>query len=195
MILLGAGIGGYTIIEWHASSSGTTSGLSSTLMVTNVSLQITHSYLCGANGGQCVPVPAVIAYATVSVHGTSPLSCLDTYVNGTMEGKGCWNLTSPGFPSTECSGSGNQSTCITTYRPNNNTLTTRTIPVNTQVVGFNGTNGGPIIHLGGTYLIAYIAHFQDGSRSSASATVVATLSPSDSTAPITVTTSTTTVAK
>jgi len=195
VVLVVAGISGYTLVEWHASSSGTTPGPNSTLTVTNVSLQITHSYLCGMNGGQCTPIPAVVAYATVFVHATSPLSCLDTYVNGTMEGEGCWNLISPGFPYTECSGNGNETTCITTYRPNNNTLTTRTFPDNTQIVGFNGTNGGPVIREGGTYLLTYIAHFEDGSSSSASVTVVATLSRGNSTSPISVETSTTTVAK
>jgi hypothetical protein len=187
--------GTYTVLaedEWgnivllHFTAA---SGSPSTFAAQNLSLQISRGYLCGKTQTQCTTIPEVVLYAAISVHATSPLSCVDTYVNGTMEGEDCWNLVSPGFPYSSCSGSGNQTTCTTGYLPNNNTQTTRAFTLSHQIIGFNGTNGGPNIREGQPYLTTLVALFEDGSATSVSTTVVAVVNNQNSTTPISAETS------
>lgn len=197
VVLLVVAIGGYALVQGHATSSSQTgSASSSTFTATNVSLDIANGYQCGGTppnyGTQCTPIPEVLIDATISVHATSPLSCLDFYVNGTMEGESCWNLVSLGFPYGECSGSGNQTTCTTIYQQNNNTQTSRTFPLSQQIISYNGTNNGLTIREGKSYLVTLIAHFENGSSSSISVTVVARVTDRNSTSPISVQTTTST---
>ena len=165
--------GGYAFVQRNAPQQ-VGSGSNSTLKATNVVLQISNEYFCGVGQTQCQPLPALYLYGTLSVNASSPLSCLDTYVAGMMQDETCWNLTSAGFPFTSCSGSGSQQTCTTGYRPNNNTLTSRVIPLTGQMSNINGTNDGPVILVGATYPVLFVAHFEDGSSSTISLTAVVT---------------------
>ena len=111
---------------------------------------------------------------TVTVDGSSPLSCIDVSLNGTSAGSSCWNLTSPYFTSVQCNGSGANSSCTTVSTRNTNTETTRTFPFNYFIQG--GGDGIPNIVSGQTYLVSLVAQFEDGSHSTMSSTVIAVAS-------------------
>lgn len=153
--------------------------------VTNVSLRFQEDYFCKSISGPCTPIPAAYLYATVFVSSSSPLSCFDVHVNGAMEEQTCWNLTAPGFPYSECSGSGSNYSCTTGLRENSNTQTVHTFLINQRLL--NGSNDTPIIIAGRSYSAYFIAHFQDGSESTASANVVAAASTGNSTTSVSVT--------
>jgi hypothetical protein len=101
------------------------------------------------------------------------LSCLDVYVNGSVEGSECWDLTAPSFAQTQCSGNGSQSSCSTLVSNNTYTETARTFPLSQEIV--NGSNG-PVILVGRTYQISIVGVFQEGRNSTVSATATAAIS-------------------
>jgi len=161
-------------------SSTESSPTSTALVINNINLQIPQ------NEPTCLGPPAICTIAqlesdvqlsgTVSVNASTPLSCLDVYVNGSSEGSTCWTLNVAAFTETECNGSGNQTSCSLVVNNNTNTETARTIAFGQTV--FNGTDNTPFIFAGKTYQITIVGEFQDGSNSTASAIVVATTSRS-----------------
>ena len=157
--------GGYAFMQSDNHSTPSTNSTSSSAIFRfqNAGIVIPQGQPSCQASGQLGPPPctndyAAELYGTVFVNASSPLSCINVYVNGTSEGSSCWNLTATGFPYSECSGSGSNYSCTTGLRPNNNTQTTRTIPFNQQLL--NGSNDTPIIREGKPYLVSLVPKFK-----------------------------------
>src|SRR5580704_4927933 len=112
-------------------SSTDSSATSSTLVINSINLLIPQ------NQPACLGPSTICTIAqqesdvqlsgTVSVNASTPLSCLDVYVNGSSEGGTCWTLNATAFTQTECNGSGNQTSCSLVINKNTNTETSRSV--------------------------------------------------------------------
>jgi hypothetical protein len=175
MVVVIAGAVGYAFVS---ASSGRTSASSSSLastslVINNLSLLIPQDRPACTTTIPLCQSDALLT-ATVSAKASTPLSCLDVYVNGSSEGSDCWNLTSPAFTETQCYGSGNRTSCTAIVSSNSNMETARTVPLSQQI--FNGSNGTPLILVGKPYQVTIVGVFQDGSNSTVSAAATATMS-------------------
>lgn len=168
-----ASVEGYYVMTQASTSPGSASGGSASFYVSDLKLVVPHSHPpCSGLLNACA-TDALIT-ATVSVDASSPLSCIDAYLDGASQGSTCWNLTSAGFTHVGCSGSGSQTTCTTTVSANTNNETTRTVGLSQQA--FNGTDGSPLIFAGRPYQVTLVGVFQDGTNATSSFTVMATVS-------------------
>lgn len=187
LVVVIAGAVGYAFVSAPSGANPTSGGgKSTTLAVNNLLLLIPqHRPTCATT----IPLCESDAFltATVSVDASTPLSCLDIYVNGSSEGSDCWNLSSPAFTQTQCNGKGNQTSCTTIVSSNTNTETARTIPLSSQI--YNGSNGTPPILVGKSYQITIVGEFQDGSNSTVSAIATAAISDSFAVSIVSATTS------
>ncbi len=162
----------YTFVQSHGLSPAQTSAtIPPTLVIKDASLELPQSEP-QCQGSFCIS--SALLSGTLFVAANSPLSCLDSYVNGTSEGSNCWNLGSPAITTRECSGTGSDTSCTSVVRQNTNTQTIRTAPFNLEMLG--GSNNSPNMIAGRPYLLSLVAHFQDGSNSTASTTVIASIS-------------------
>jgi hypothetical protein len=170
-------------------SSTENSGTSTTLVIDGINLWVPQN-----QPSSCQAPPAICAESNIQVSGTAsvdsntPLSCLDVYVNGSSEGSACWNVTSPAFTTTECNETGNQTSCSLVINSNTNTETARAAEFDVQLS--NGTDNSPLIFAGKSYQITLVSVFQDGSNSTASAVVVATINNSLTVSVVSITTAT-----
>lgn len=192
MIILA--FGGYAFVQSSDHSIPTNQSLSSaafTFQDAGIAIPEVQQ-LCPASGPlgdvPCYAANDSFLYGTVFVNASSPLSCINVYVNGTSEGLDCWNLTATGLLYGQCSGSGVNYSCTTALKPNGNTQTTRTIYFDHQLL--NGSSNTPLIVEGKPYHVTLVAQFQDSGSSTVSLTLVAhvvvnsyftTLAPTNST--------------
>jgi hypothetical protein len=159
-----------------ANSSSTGSGAKTgALTVSDLLLAIPKNRPTCSTPFPLCPSEALLT-ATVSVDATTPLSCLDVYVNGSAEGSSCWNLTSPAFTRTQCNGNGSQTSCTAVVSVNTNLERIRTFQISHPIN--NGNENTPLVLVGKTYQITLVGVFQDGSNSTASAAATATISSS-----------------
>ena len=171
LVLVIAGAVGYAFVSASAGPSPTSSVTPPSLVVSNLMLLIPQNQTGCTSGTPLCQSEAVLT-ATVSVHARTPLSCLDVYVNGSVEGSECWDLTALSFTQTQCNGNGSQSSCTTIVSDNTYTETARTVPLSQEII--NGSNG-PVILVGKSYQISIVGVFQDGRNSTVSATATAAI--------------------
>jgi hypothetical protein len=180
VVALGLAVAVLSLTQSSSNPSSTdSSARSPTLVINSINLLIPQ------NQPACLGPSAICTIAqesdvqlsgTVSVNASTPLSCLDVYVNGSAEGGTCWTLNATAFTQTECNGSGNQTSCSLVINKNTNTETSRIVTFGQTI--FNGTDSTPFIFAGKAYQITLVAEFQDSSNITASEIVVATTSTS-----------------
>jgi hypothetical protein len=111
LMAIGVIVGGATgaAIFISSSSSGASSN-STTIGAKSGALTVSDLLLAIPKDRPTCPTPLpmcpseAMLTATVSVDASTPLSCLDVYLNGSEEGSTCWNLTSPAFTQSICNG-------------------------------------------------------------------------------------------
>jgi hypothetical protein len=154
------------------SSASMTSAASSSsvsaLEVSNFLLEPPQNQ-SSCQGTICVPNMAMLS-GTIVVNYSSPVTCVDPFVNGSSEGSTCFNVISPSRTETECSGTSSQNCTVVTVA-NTNTLTARSIHLLMTIP--DGGDGTPVIVVGKPYLVTIVTQFENGANSTASLTVTA----------------------
>jgi hypothetical protein len=164
------------IVLSPTSSEGTTTvslqGNSSVeFKLLDISFQLPQSKSACQSQGQDEPCWSnAILSGNYYVNASSPLSSLYVSVNGVDNGGMEWNLVSPWFTHTYCSGGPGQN-CTTIVSPNTNLLTTRNDSFSIDVP--SGANGNPTFSAGENYSIVLVASFEDGSKATTSLSVMA----------------------
>lgn len=137
----------------------------------DISFQLPQSKSACQSQGQDEPCWSnAILSGNYYANASSPLSSLYVSVNGVDNGGMEWNLVSPWFTHTYCSGGPGQN-CTTIVSPNDNLVTTRNDSFSINVP--SGANGNPTFSAGENYSIVLVASFEDGSKATTSLSVMA----------------------